>query len=1013
MLLDIAFIRHGENKVQFLAGLVGNECQILAASQGCILSKSRADGKFQLRRVSFTGDHLSCCDITVIEDSPVQSEFLVVPSGDCCYVCDKSGRNVFVVGGSDSFANGLGSMCVAEWSSVPSFKGKCIAAIGGTRWDMYAADDNGNVFAWGLSHELVPRFVNSLSKIVAGRRVVKICGGAQHCLILLSDGQVLVFGDNSEGQLGIGKGPARAFGDPCVHNLNATDIAAGRNHSVALVRLGETSGSASEQTYSLVGWGSNLFSQLGRSAVASVGSEPKTEALVTEPVSAEASPASPLVESFAFERVDHPRPIPGAPTRISSIAAGSCCTLVSAEGKLFIVGKHGSSLWPKFTRFVDEITTARRVVISPSETSSDEVIAIECERVISEVNPRLVAVCGDKFVTTPADSSATMKLSVTCEASSNVLSSLTASDVFLTSSGLKTRIPASQVATLEAGTPGQSILLEFDIEYSNLLPGSIAAGKIPVSIAFGASADICVVDAKSLDLKLCGVSSVNLGRAKEVVLAGMPWRTMFELSPSGKDLLERLAATGDETQPLRVGADFSSATLLTRAEKVGAESGLWTSEIFVSSATAASRCDVDESGLVSLNVYAGASYMGQLHAEVRRISVVGVSPGALLKPSSEPVDIVINFETDIPREAFGESTGISWAVDPTAEGDKKSEVAQGAASAEPDTSKEPVSSGQQEGTAHAEATAEASGTAMSQAPEVAVAGPDSSLNISTKAPAELSTSMPSAVKKVSKGTLTSKILPSSPLTAFGITLPVTFNSRNVSFPVVTINVGVGPDSVDLSRCTSEQGVTPLAVGKIFDLGKLVISGTFSVESEKVASSLLSAGIVEFRILKGPVPKISAANIGSSEPSPSQSTPSESTPISSSEVCVVPPKDFSAYEAQEIIVVRSPLSFRKLDFQESTLSYSLTVAVPSVSSLPEVDPIWLSGHQHAFVNVRLIVGGVCDNVVKNAEGLVDPSADSGQVEKQQVEKQQSQVDKQLEKAQPSAREQEFFILKLPS
>ncbi|MET9020692.1 Ig-like domain repeat protein, partial [Actinopolymorpha sp. NPDC004070] len=88
----------------------------------------------------------------------------------------------------------------------------------------------------------------------AGVRLVKIAAGESHSLALTTTGEVLAWGANADGQLGDGTNAAR--NRPVLVKLPAntiiTDIAAGGNHSLALTTNGD-----------VLAWGDNADGQLG------------------------------------------------------------------------------------------------------------------------------------------------------------------------------------------------------------------------------------------------------------------------------------------------------------------------------------------------------------------------------------------------------------------------------------------------------------------------------------------------------------------------------------------------------------------------------------------------------------------------------------------------------------------------------------------------------------------------------------------------------------------------------
>ncbi|WP_225410557.1 RCC1 domain-containing protein [Stigmatella hybrida] len=121
-----------------------------------------------------------------------------------------------------------------------------------------ALDANGDVWAWGdnskfqlgrddVEVSLMPRKVLGLTKIKA------IAAGFNHSLALDAENKVWAWGDNTEGQLGDGsKGNARASPKQIDQLENIEELAAGPSHSLARNRNNE-----------LMAWGQNSAGQLG------------------------------------------------------------------------------------------------------------------------------------------------------------------------------------------------------------------------------------------------------------------------------------------------------------------------------------------------------------------------------------------------------------------------------------------------------------------------------------------------------------------------------------------------------------------------------------------------------------------------------------------------------------------------------------------------------------------------------------------------------------------------------
>ena len=146
--------------------------------------------------------------------------------------------------------------------------------------------------------------------------VTKLTAGDSHSVALSSDGELWCWGDNREGQLGIG--PPSCTPEPpaqveLLFDTFLTGVAAGARHTLALTEAGE-----------VYAWGSNSCGQLGTSAQA-----------------AEAGPATPLslLPDSNGEASGVPRKVPGLPP-CSQLAASNISAAVSASGRLFLWGSH-------------------------------------------------------------------------------------------------------------------------------------------------------------------------------------------------------------------------------------------------------------------------------------------------------------------------------------------------------------------------------------------------------------------------------------------------------------------------------------------------------------------------------------------------------------------------------------------------------------------------------------------------------------------------------------------------
>ncbi|MBB5031207.1 RCC1 domain-containing protein [Prosthecobacter vanneervenii] len=163
--------------------------------------------------------------------------------------------------------------------------GKTVVAVAAGDSHSLALCSDGTVVAWGgnadgqLGIDLattqsdIPIAVNSSSGVsdLSGRSVVAIAAGASYSLALCTDGTVVGWGDNSVGQLGnltFGLCPmpvavSAASGVSALNGKSVISLAAGSGHSLALCSDG-----------TVVAWGSNANGQLGFSTTASGSSLP-------------------------------------------------------------------------------------------------------------------------------------------------------------------------------------------------------------------------------------------------------------------------------------------------------------------------------------------------------------------------------------------------------------------------------------------------------------------------------------------------------------------------------------------------------------------------------------------------------------------------------------------------------------------------------------------------------------------------------------------------------------------
>uniref|UniRef100_A0AAQ4P423 HECT and RLD domain containing E3 ubiquitin protein ligase 3 n=1 Tax=Gasterosteus aculeatus aculeatus TaxID=481459 RepID=A0AAQ4P423_GASAC len=146
---------------------------------------------------------------------------------------------------------------------VDALDAQIITMVSSGRSHSVAVNEQGQVFAWGAGEEgqlglgiaeatvRIPRLVKRLCE----QRISQVMCGNQHCIALSRDGQLFTWGQNTSGQLGLGKGePSKLFPQPLksLSGIPLAQITAGGDHSFALSLSG-----------AVFGWGKNRAGQLG------------------------------------------------------------------------------------------------------------------------------------------------------------------------------------------------------------------------------------------------------------------------------------------------------------------------------------------------------------------------------------------------------------------------------------------------------------------------------------------------------------------------------------------------------------------------------------------------------------------------------------------------------------------------------------------------------------------------------------------------------------------------------
>lgn len=178
-------------------------------------------------------------------------------------------------GGSDSTTRAI------PWpvSFTGPLAGKTILRLSTGRTHTLAVCTDGSVLAWGRNSQgqlgnnstfdsTVPVVVNTAQGISAlyDKKVVAVAAGDTHSLALCSDGTLVAWGNNGDGQLGNNNTPNdssvpvlvnRTSGVSALFNKDVVSISAGDNFSLALTADGL-----------MASWGENLHGQLGNGTTA-------------------------------------------------------------------------------------------------------------------------------------------------------------------------------------------------------------------------------------------------------------------------------------------------------------------------------------------------------------------------------------------------------------------------------------------------------------------------------------------------------------------------------------------------------------------------------------------------------------------------------------------------------------------------------------------------------------------------------------------------------------------------
>ncbi len=140
--------------------------------------------------------------------------------------------------------NSCGGQLGPREDSITSKPGRVIGASNMTRVAAglcysLAVRSDGSVWGWGFVPGYSGASSTGLRQLSGLTGIVEIAAGTTHALALKSDGTVWAFGDNTQGQLGLGTTGAAQAAIQVPGLANVTAIAAGREASLALLSDGQ------------------------------------------------------------------------------------------------------------------------------------------------------------------------------------------------------------------------------------------------------------------------------------------------------------------------------------------------------------------------------------------------------------------------------------------------------------------------------------------------------------------------------------------------------------------------------------------------------------------------------------------------------------------------------------------------------------------------------------------------------------------------------------------------------
>jgi alpha-tubulin suppressor-like RCC1 family protein len=243
-----------ENKS--LAIAVGNSHSLALKVDGTLLSWGN-NSAGQLGINSPIGSQVS--PVSVVN----ATDIIAIAAGDSHSLALKSDGTLLSWGNDFDGQLGNGAVLGNQFLPVPVANATNIVAIAAGKKHSLALKSDGTLLSWGSDTEGQlgdgAVFANQVSPVpvINATGIIAIAAGGSHTLALKSDGTLLSWGSDNAGQLGNGTVSGKKASPVSVVNASGIiAISAGDTHSLALKSDG-----------TLLSWGNDSFGQLGNGAV--------------------------------------------------------------------------------------------------------------------------------------------------------------------------------------------------------------------------------------------------------------------------------------------------------------------------------------------------------------------------------------------------------------------------------------------------------------------------------------------------------------------------------------------------------------------------------------------------------------------------------------------------------------------------------------------------------------------------------------------------------------------------